>query len=133
VNKIKDEEVINAPTIDIVLPKFLEFAADSVLVAHNAEFDMGFLDTEKECCWGYIDLPECLCTLTLSRRLFPHEFRHNLGVLSRRLNLAMPDARHRALPDVLLTAEALLKMVQIGKIDSLDQLREQARWKQLVA
>ena len=50
VNKITDEEVASAPTIDAVLPEFLRFTEGSLLVAHNAEFDMGFLAQEKECC-----------------------------------------------------------------------------------
>ncbi|MDD5751818.1 MAG: 3'-5' exonuclease [Candidatus Peribacteraceae bacterium] len=126
INKISDADVANAPTIDQVLPRFLDFARDSVLVAHNAEFDMGFLEAEKQSCWGYIDLPHYLCTMRLSQSLFPHEFRHNLDILSLRLNLPKPEARHRALPDVLLTAQALLKMLEIGKIASLEDLRRRA-------
>lgn len=123
VNKITDEAVKNAPGIEEVLPKFLEFAQGTILVAHNASFDMGFLETEKEMCWGYIDLPECLCTMRLSRALFPAEFGHSLDAVARRLKLTIPQARHRALPDVMLTAHALLKMIDMGEIDSMDALR----------
>lgn len=133
VNRISDEEVLSAPTIDAVLPEFLRFAGNSILVAHNAEFDMGFLHREKECCWGYVDLPECLCTMRLSQSLFPHEFRHNLDVVSLRLGLQIPQERHRALPDVLVTAQALLKMLQIGKISSWEDLQKRASIRQLVA
>jgi len=133
INKISDEDVLTAPTIDAVLPEFLRFAQNSVLVAHNAEFDMGFLRREKECCWGYIDLPECFCTMRLSQALFPHEFRHNLDIVSLRLGLTIPTQRHRALPDVLLTAQALLKMLETGKIQSIEELRKSASIRQLVA
>jgi DNA polymerase III epsilon subunit family exonuclease len=133
VHKISDEEVAGAPTIDQVLPQFLEFAHGSILVAHNAQFDMGFLEREKECCWGYVELPECLCTMRLSQTLYPQEFRHNLDVLSRRLALPMPQARHRALPDVLLTAQALLKMIEAGNIESLEDLRKRAGYRQTVS
>jgi len=133
VNKISDEDVAAAATIDQVLPRFLSFAEDSILFAHNAEFDMGFLHAEKECCWGYVDLPECLCTMKLSQSLFPHEFRHNLDVVSQRLQLTMPAARHRALPDVLLTAQALLKMIEKGNLQSIDDLRKRAGIRKLVA
>ena len=126
VNKINDEEVKNAPTIDQVLPQFLEFAQGSILIAHNAIFDMSFLRAEKELCWGFVDLPECLCTMQLSRTLYPAEFYHNLDALAARLSLQMPKARHRALPDVLLTAQALLKMMEEHNIVDLDQLREKA-------
>lgn len=126
VNKIQDEEVKNAPTIDQVLPQFLDFARGSILVAHNAQFDMGFLTVEKDLCWGYVDLPECLCTMKLSRALYPTEFRHNLDVLGKRLGLEPPANRHRALPDVLLTAQALLTMMKNGSIGNLERLRKLA-------
>lgn len=132
VNKITDEEVASAPTIDAVLPEFLRFTEGSLLVAHNAEFDMGFLAQEKECCWGYIDLPESFCTMRLSQSLFPHEFRHNLDVVSLRLGLTIPAQRHRALPDVLVTAQALLKMIEIGKIQNIEDLRKHAGTRQLI-
>jgi DNA polymerase-3 subunit epsilon len=132
VHKISDEDVLSAPTIDQVLPRFLDFAAGSILVAHNAEFDMGFLRQEKECCWGYIDLPECLCTMQLSRATSPHEFRHSLDIVASRLNLTIPEARHRALPDVLLTAQAFLTMIEESNIDSMETLREKAGISQLV-
>lgn len=132
VNKISDEDVKSAPTIDQVLPRFLEFAQGSILFAHNADFDLGFLEVEKECCWGYIDLPECLCTMKLSQSVFPTEFRHSLDVVGRRLELTLPVDRHRALPDVLLTAEALLKMLQIGNISTIEMLRPKASVRNIV-
>jgi len=133
INKIDDVDVAGAPTIDQVLPRFLEFAKDSLLVAHNAQFDMGFLEVEKEHCWGYIDLPECLCTMRLSQSVFPREFRHNLDVLAARLGLTMERARHRALPDVLLTSQALLKMAKMAQIQSIDELRKRAGLRSVTA
>jgi DNA polymerase III subunit epsilon len=126
VNKISDELVASAPTIDQVLPKFLEFAQGSFLVAHNAAFDMSFLDCEKEFCWGYVDLPECFCTMRLSQKAFPQDFGHSLDAVARRLNLQLPQNRHRALPDVILTAHALIKMIGKANIGSIDELREAA-------
>jgi DNA polymerase III subunit epsilon len=124
INKISNEDLVGAPSITEVLPQFLDFAKGSILIAHNAEFDRGFLEAEKEACWGYVEIPECLCTMKLSRSIFSAEYRHNLDVVSKRLNLSMPEARHRALPDVLLTAQVLLKLIETGKISSLDKLRE---------
>lgn len=126
VNKISDDDVKSAPGIEEVLPLFLDFAKGSTLVAHNANFDMSFLSHEKNFCWGYTDLPDCLCTMRFSQNLFPKDFGHNLDAVSRRLNLQIPKARHRALPDVLLTAHALLKMIEIGGIESFEDLRELA-------
>lgn len=133
INKISDEDVATAQTIDQVLPQFLEFAQGTILVAHNCNFDMGFLMNEKDLCWGYVDIPECLCTMQLSKSIFPHEFRHNLDVLSSRLGIAMPNNRHRALPDVLMTAQALLKMIDMGEINTIEQLRKLAGNPRLVA
>jgi DNA polymerase-3 subunit epsilon len=132
VNKISDEDVKTAPTIDAVLPQFLEFAQGSVLFAHNAAFDFGFLDAEKEYCWGYVELPECLCSMRLSQSLFPTEFRHSLDVLCKKYGLCMPAERHRALADTILASEALLKMIEAGKIQSFDDIRRRASLKQLV-
>jgi DNA polymerase-3 subunit epsilon len=123
VNKIREEDVRTAPGIEEVLPKFLTFAEGTILVAHNASFDMGFLGAEKDLCWGYIELPECLCTMQLSRNLFPQEFGHSLDAVARRLSLQRPAARHRALPDVILTAHALMKMVEMGDIEGIEELR----------
>src|SRR3989344_3084061 len=106
IHKISDEEVASAPRIEAVLPKFLEFASGSILFAHNAQFDMGFLLQEKEYCWGYVDLPECCCTMRLSQALYPREFRHSLDIVSRRFNLVMPPACQRALAGVNLPSEA---------------------------
>lgn len=126
VNKIDDADVAGAPTIDQILPRFLDFAKGTLLVAHNAQFDMGFLEMEKQHCWGYVELPECICTMRLSQSVFPHEFRHNLDVLSARLELEEQIGRHRALPDVLLTAQALLKMSEMAQIENIDDLQKRA-------
>lgn len=129
VNKINDEEVKNAPTIDLVLPQFLEFAKGSLLVAHNASFDMGFLEAEKQFCWGFIELPECLCTLTLARNLYPGDFRHSLDALCKKFSLKETPHRHRALADVMLTGQALQKMM--GRIPSFEELKKRAAVKVL--
>lgn len=126
INGIGDADVNAAPTIMSVLPEFLAFAQGSILVAHNAAFDMGFLECEKEFCWGYVELPECFCTMRLSQSLYPTAFRHNLDVLSERFGIPLPQGRHRALPDVLQTATILLKMIDFGRIQSCDELRRRA-------
>lgn len=126
VNRIPEKELMNAPPIEEALPKFISFVAGSILVAHNAPFDISFLEAEKEGCWGYIEIPECLCTLHLSRAVSSHEYRHNLDVVARRLNLSSAKKRHRALPDTMLTAQAFLKLIDLGNIASMDELRQKA-------
>ncbi len=132
VNKISDDMVKDAPRIEEVLPKFLEFAAGTALVAHNAAFDFSFLEAEKEYCWGYVELPECFCTMKMSQYLHPQDFRHSLDVLTRKFNLQSPTMRHRALDDAILAAEVLQKMLATGRIRSLEDLRKCATVKQLV-
>lgn len=126
IHHITDADVLQAPTIMTVLPQFLAFARGSMLVAHNAAFDKHFLDIEKEFCWGYIELPDILCTMRLSQNLFPAAFRHNLDALCERFQITMPPHRHRALPDVLLTGQVLLRMLESGRIQSVDELRRKA-------
>lgn len=126
IHNICDADVASAPTIMTVLPQFLEFARGSVLVAHNAIFDMGFLEVEKEFCWGYVELPECLCTMRLSQSIYPTEFRHSLDVLCRKFSIPLPVGRHRALEDVKLTTEVLRRLIDQCKISSLDELRRRA-------
>lgn len=126
VNKIREEDVRTAPGIEEVLPQFLRFAEGSILVAHNATFDMSFLEHERHFCWGYIDLPECLCTMRLSQAVYPQEFGHSLDAVARRLKLALPAARHRALPDVLLTAHALVQILRHAGNPPFDEVRQVA-------
>jgi DNA polymerase-3 subunit epsilon len=133
IHGISDQDVNAAPTIMSVLPEFLAFAQGTILVAHNAAFDMGFLENEKEFCWGYVELPECFCSMRLSQSLYPTAFRHSLDVLSERFSMPLPQGRHRALPDVMQTANILLKMIDFGHIQSCDELRKKARLAQAVA
>lgn len=135
INHISDDMVRDAPTIMTVLPQFLDFARGSLLFAHNAAFDRGFLETEKDFCWGYVELPECFCTMKLSQALFPTHFRHNLDFLAQHLQLPMPtpEERHRALPDVILTAKALLTMIEKGNIASVEELKKKASLKAAMA
>lgn len=126
INHIDPSVLVSAPTIMTVLPQFLEFAKGSLLIAHNASFDMSFLQVEKEFCWGYVDLPECLCTMRLSQALFPGAFRHSLDAVCERCGIVLPKDRHRALPDVLATANALQKMLTTGNIRSAEELKRKA-------
>ena len=94
---INDAMVADAPTFDELAPELHRRLADKVLVAHNARFDYGFLRNEFRRL-GYDYAPKVLCTVKLSRRLFPQERRHNLDSLIERHNLSC-GTRHRALAD----------------------------------
>lgn len=109
VSKITDAMVTDAPTMADVLPKFLEFIEDSTLVAHNAQFDMSFLQSEMMHAQLETSLPQYQCTLDLSRRIFPYQQQHNLDIVMRRMNVKTTGDRHRALTDVVATAEVFLQ------------------------
>ena len=79
---IDDAMVASAPPIDDVIAEFRAFVGDSVLVAHNHRFDMGFLDYEAERSWGMPFPRPVLDTLALARRLRPELERHNLRALA---------------------------------------------------
>ena len=86
------------PTIHEVLPKIMEFLGDNVLVAHNATFDIGFVNAalERE---GLPPLKNPIIdTLPLSHYFFPKAGRHNEGAMLRNLGLNVYDEgdAHRA-------------------------------------
>jgi DNA polymerase III subunit alpha, Gram-positive type len=107
VNGITDDMVKEAPYIEEVLPKFLEFAKESILVAHNASFDMGFLlEKMRQLDYGPVT-NYVLDTLALSRKLHPDERSHSLSAIRRRLNVDC-ETEHRAMGDVVATGEILV-------------------------
>ncbi len=103
--------VQDADTIDIVLPKFLEFVADSILIAHNASFDLSFINHEIEKT-GILHPPlEAICTVSLARKTLPQLHSHSLDSLIQYMGIIC-ERRHRALDDVKATAKAFLTMKQ---------------------
>lgn len=110
---IKDEDVMEAPVITEVLPKFLEFAGDSVLVAHNAGFDMSFiLENAKrqgiETDFTYVD------TVGISRMLLTGQAKHTLDAVAKTLGVSLEN-HHRAVDDAAATAEIFVKFVRMLK------------------
>lgn len=125
VNKITDDMVATAPTIGDILPGFLDFVEGTTMVAHNAEFDLAFLDEALFATNPFAQLPTTICTKVLSRKITPKEKFHNLDTLSYRYNIPLPgESRHRALADVELLAKVFLKLIEDGKITSLEALYE---------
>ena len=99
------------PTIGQVLPAFHAFAADTVLVAHNAAFDMRFLQLKESSTGLRFDQP-VLDTLLLSAVIHPNQESHRLEAIAERLGLTII-GRHTALGDAIVTAEVFLKLMPL--------------------
>jgi DNA polymerase-3 subunit epsilon len=125
IHGIRPEMVVGQPTIDQVLPAFHAFAQDTVLVAHNAAFDMRFLQLKQELTGVVFDHP-VLDTLLLSALVHPNQDSHRLEALAERFNVTIV-GRHTALGDAMVTAEAFLKLIPLlaeKGIHTLGQARE---------
>ena len=128
VTNITDDMVADSETIDKVFPKMLEFLGDSIIVAHNATFDVGFLKQNAkrlgfEFDYTYID------TLSLAKDLFPDFKKYKLGKIAENLGIKV-EVAHRALDDVDTTVKVfkimLEKLKERGakKIDDIDKVSQ---------
>jgi len=111
IHGIQPELLQGQPTIDKVLPHFHTFAENSVLVAHNAAFDMRFLQLQEEKTGIIFDNP-VLDTLLLSSIIHPNQDSHSLDEIAARLNVTIV-GRHTALGDAIVTGEMLLKLIPL--------------------
>ena len=124
IHEIYPEMLKGKPLITEVLPRFQDFVEGAVLVAHNAAFDMKFLEMKEDAAGVKFTQP-VLDTLLLSAAIHPHQELHNLEDIADRFGLPIL-GRHTALGDSILTAEALLKIIPV--LDSLGiQTLKQAR------
>ncbi|MEG1255188.1 PolC-type DNA polymerase III [Clostridium sp.] len=122
---INNDMVKACKTINDVLPRFLSFVGDAIVVAHNADFDTGFIKTNCRRLGlkfenGVID------TLPLARFLFPDLKKHKLNVICEHLNISLEN-HHRAVDDAKATGDILLKCFELLEekelfnIDSLNK------------
>ena len=123
---IDDETVAGAPPIEVVLPKFVDFAAHSVLVAHNAPFDLGFLDYELGRLRGQTFPRPALDTLRMARKLCPQQ-KCSLSALAYRFDTRVKPV-HRALHDAQATGELLLLFLSWLQEQGMNTLEEVARY-----
>lgn len=127
IHGITEDMVAGKPTIATVLPQFYQFCADTVLVAHNAAFDMRFLQL-KEASTGIRFTQPLLDTLLLSAVIHPNQESHKLEAIAERLGIPII-GRHNALGDAIVTGEVFLRMIpllQAMGIHTLRQAREAA-------
>jgi len=101
----------NQPTIEKVLPAFHAFCEDTVLVAHNAAFDMRFLRLKEEATGVRFTQP-VLDTLLLSAVIDAQQESHGLEVVAERMGINAI-GRHTALGDAIMTAEVFLRMIPL--------------------
>ena len=111
VHGITADMLAGQPPIGRVLPIFRAFVADTVLVAHNAAFDMRFLELKEAATGVRFDRP-VLDTFLLSAALFPNQETHRLEAIAERLGVSVL-GRHTAVGDAIVTAEVFLKMLPL--------------------
>ncbi len=108
---ITDEMVMDYPKIDVILPQFLEFCGDAVLVAHNASFDVGFI-TRKAYELGIETDFTVVDTVGMARLLLPHLNKYKLNVVAKDLGISLEN-HHRAVDDAGATAEIFVKFIEM--------------------
>jgi DNA polymerase-3 subunit epsilon len=123
---IDDEAVAGAPPITEALPRFVEFAEGTILVAHNARFDLSFLDYELTLLCRQTFQRPAVDTLRLARKLCPQQ-RCSLGALAERFDTVVKP-QHRALHDAQATAELLVLFLARLEEQGVSTLEEVARF-----
>lgn len=108
---ITQDMVDNAPTIEDVLPKFLEFTKDAVMVAHNSAFDMGFIRRDAKKYMGIDYKPPIIDTLQMARDLYPDLKGYNLDRLNKIFKLSLEN-HHRAIDDAQSTAKLFIMFLE---------------------
>ena len=122
---INDSMVMEAEPIEKILPEFLEFCGDAVMVAHNAGFDTSFIINNAERLGIKYD-PTIMDTVLLAQFVIPNLHNYKLDTLCKHLAVSLEN-HHRAVDDAQATAYIYLKMVKMLEerdIFDLDKLNE---------
>ncbi len=108
---IKDDMVLDAPRIEEILPEFMKFCEGTVMVAHNAEFDTGFIRRNCERMGLPFDFT-IADTVALARILLPQLNRFKLDTVAKAVGVSL-DHHHRAVDDAACTAEIFVKFIEM--------------------
>ncbi len=122
IHGIQPDMLAGQPKILDVLPVFHAFAFDTVLVAHNAAFDMRFLQMKEGLSGLRFDQP-VLDTLLLSAWVHPNQQSHRLEAIAERLGVAVI-GRHTAVGDAMVTAEVFLRLIPLLRAKGVHTLGE---------
>lgn len=116
VHNISNDMVKDKPVIEEIMPSFLSFAENSVIVGHNVNFDMRFIKHEAELCNLPLPFNHVLDTLSLSKKAVPNLDAYKLDNLIDYFNIKLDikdSDRHRALFDAVNTAIIMIKCMEI--------------------
>lgn len=119
---INDDMVIGAPKIEEVLPKFLDFCGDAVMVAHNASFDISFIKANAAN-QGLAFDPTVLDTVSLARVLLPNLNRFKLDTVAKELKIILA-SHHRAVDDAGATTEIFVRFIEMLKVRDIYDLEQ---------
>lgn len=107
------EMVADAPVFSEIVGDWLNFVGLTPIVAHNAEFDLGFINREISRVFpGHRMINNNFCTVRISRRLLPHLYNHRLHTLAEHFSIPVIN-RHRAAGDALITANVFIRMLSV--------------------
>ncbi len=122
---ISDNMVLDAPVIEKILPEFMQFCEGCIMVAHNASFDMSFIDANCSRL-GLLCEKTVVDTVAMARVLLPALNRFKLDTVAKALGVSLEN-HHRAVDDAACTAEIFVKFLDMLKkqdIDTFEQLNE---------
>lgn len=122
VNNITDEMVADAPFSSQVLPELITFIGGACVAGHNVRFDLGFVAYELALIGRRInDATPAIDTLKMARELLPYLSNHKLAYLSRSLGVVVTET-HRAMADVDLTVQVLVRMIEMAEDQDMAQV-----------
>ncbi len=119
---ISDTMVMDAETVEVVLPEFLAFAKDCIMVAHNADFDMSFIIKNARDLGIELDCT-IVDTVSLARVLLPALNRYKLDTVAKTLGISLEN-HHRAVDDAGCTSEIFVKFIEMLRDRGIENLDE---------